>query len=64
MNELYPQLGTDIFLVTDVHGMVLCRANSPTERGDLHLVWGMDEALAGQAIVALAGARGVWPFEP
>ena len=60
MNELYPQLGTDIFLVTDVRGMVLYRANAPAERGDLHLVWGMDEALAGQAIVAAArGPRGV-----
>ena len=54
MNELYPQLDTDIFLVTDVRGMVLYRANAPAERGDLHLVWGMDEALAGQAIVAVA----------
>ena len=60
MNELYPQLGADIFLVTDVRGMVLYRANAPAERGDLHLVWGMDEALAGQAVVAAArGPHGV-----
>ena len=60
MNELYSQLDTDIFLVTDVRGMVIYRANAPAERGDLHLVWGMDEALAGQAIVAAArGPRGL-----
>jgi PAS domain S-box-containing protein len=60
MNELYPQLGADIFLVTDVRGMVVYRANAPAEQADLHQVWGMDEALAGQAIVAAArGPRGV-----
>ena len=40
--------------------MVLYRANAPAERGDIHLAWGMDEALAGQAIVAAArGPLGV-----
>jgi PAS domain S-box-containing protein len=54
MNELYPQLGADIFVVTDSRGMVLYRANAPSERGDIHLAWGMDEALTGQAIVSAA----------
>ena len=54
MNELYPKLGVDIFLITDVHGVVLYRANAPAERGDIHLAWGMDEALTGQAIVSAA----------
>ena len=60
MQQLYSQLGTDIFLVTDVRGVVLYRANAPAERGDVHMVWGMDEALAGQALVAAAlGPRGM-----
>ena len=54
MNELYPQLGADIFVVTDSRGVVLYRANAPAERGDLYLAWGMDEALTGQPIVAAA----------
>jgi PAS domain S-box-containing protein len=60
MNKLFPHLGVDIFLVTDVRGIVLYRANSPGERGDVHLVWGMDEALSGQEIVAAGrGPRGL-----
>ena len=60
MNQLFPQLGTDLFLVTDTRGVVLYRANAPAERGDIHRIWGMDEALAGQSIVAAArGPRGM-----
>ena len=56
MDQLYSQVGTDIFLVTDVQGKGVT-ANNPTARGDLYLLWGMEEALAGQPMMAAGRGR-------
>lgn len=59
MDRLFPEIDTQIFLVTDPDGVVLYRANEPLKRGDRHLVWGFEEAAAGTSILSASeGPRG------
>lgn len=60
MDNIYPNLNTDIFVVTDEKGIVVYRANDPKKRGDSHAgIWGFDEAISGEDIVSASkGPRG------
>lgn len=59
MDELFQEIGTQIFLVADPDGTVLYRANEPLSRGDRHQVWGFEEAAAGASLLSTSrGQRG------
>jgi PAS domain S-box-containing protein len=59
MDQLYSKLAADVFLVTDLQGIVIYRANDPSSRGDDHNIWGLDEALAGEDMVtSMQGPHG------
>lgn len=60
MDDIYPNLNTDIFLATDKKGIVIYRANDPEKRGDSHAgIWGFEEAISGEDIIAASkGPRG------
>ncbi len=60
MDDLFWQIDTQIFLVTDVDGIVIYRANEPLRRGDSHVFWGFDEAVSGTDIVAAAEGPKGW----
>ncbi len=60
MDDLYWQLDTQIFLVTDVDGIVLYRANEPLRRGDRHVLWGFDEAASGTDVIAASEGPKGW----
>jgi signal transduction histidine kinase/CheY-like chemotaxis protein len=59
MDDLYWRLDTQICLVTDTDGVVLYRANEPLKRGDMHMVWGFEEAVMGTDVTgASEGPKG------
>lgn len=60
MDDIYPILDTDIFLLTNRKGIVVYRANDPKKRGDSHArIWGFEEAISGEDIVSASkGPRG------
>ncbi|MGZ8463427.1 MAG: ATP-binding protein, partial [Candidatus Deferrimicrobiaceae bacterium] len=60
MDNLFTQIDTKIFVVTDPAGTVLYRANEPLRRGDRHRVWGVEEAAAGTSIIAASEGPGGW----
>jgi len=60
MDDLFAEVGTQVFIVTDLEGVVLYRANEPTNRGDRERVWGFEEAAAGAYIVAASEGPNGW----
>ncbi|MGZ8450383.1 MAG: hypothetical protein ACXWWV_12460, partial [Candidatus Deferrimicrobiaceae bacterium] len=60
MDNLFTQIDTKIFVVTDPAGTVLYRANEPLRRGDRLRVWGVEEAAAGTSIIAASEGPGGW----
>ncbi len=60
MDDLFWQIDTQIFLVTDTDGIVLYRANEPLRRGDRHVLWGFDEAASGTDIIAASEGPKGW----
>ena len=60
MDDLFAEIDTQIFVVTDLEGVVLYRANEPLRRGDRERVWGLEEAAAGAYIVAASEGPNGW----
>jgi len=60
MDDLFWQIDTQIFVVTDVDGVVLYRANEPLRRGDKHVFWGFDEAASGTDLIAASEGPKGW----
>jgi signal transduction histidine kinase/CheY-like chemotaxis protein len=60
MDGLFWRIDTQIFLVTDVDGVVLYRANEPLRRGDSHAFWGFEEAVSGTDTVAASEGPKGW----
>jgi PAS domain S-box-containing protein len=66
MDQLYPQLKQmefDIFLVTDKQGRLIYRADLPEAQGKKYAMWGMDEALAGEAMLSAGKSREGWSVQ-
>jgi len=59
MDDLFTEIGTREFVVTDLEGVVLYRAHEPTGRRDRERDWGFEEAASGAYIVSASeGPRG------
>jgi PAS domain S-box-containing protein len=62
VENLYPNLSrmeVDLFIVADSRGNTAYRAHNPKNGDDLHRWWGLEEALAGEDILAAGyGPRG------
>jgi len=60
MDTLFAEINTQIFVVADLEGVVLYRADGPMKRGDRLRVWGLEEAAAGAYIVAASEGPDGW----
>ncbi len=59
MDDIFWQIDTRIFVVTDPGGTVLYRADEPLRRGEPYPAWGIEDAAAGTPIIEAAeGPRG------
>ncbi|HEY5460961.1 MAG TPA: ATP-binding protein [Deferrimonas sp.] len=60
MDHLFAEIDTQVFVVTDLEGVVLYRADDPLRRGERVRVWGLEEAAAGAYIVAASEGPHGW----
>ena len=60
MDDLFAKIDTQVFIVTDLEGVVLYRADEPLKRGDRERVRRIEEAAAGAHIVAASEGPNGW----
>ncbi len=58
LEEAHGSSDFDYIEATDVHGVVVHRAHEPSRHGDLDKAWGVEEALAGQSLLATSKRPG------